>query len=90
MSELLERLRAALSPQYEVERELASGGMGTVFLAHDPQLDRRVAIKILKSEFASDTASERFLREARTLARLSHPNVVPVYQAGEADGISYY
>jgi len=90
MSSLLEQLREALASQYEVERELGSGGMGTVFLAHDPQLDRRVAIKILKSDFASDTASERFLREARTLARLSHPNVVPVYQAGEADGISYY
>ncbi len=90
MSTLLERLRTALAPHYEVERELASGGMGTVFLASDPKLDRKVAIKILRPDLASDTASDRFLREARILARLSHPNVVPVYQAGEADGLSYY
>ncbi len=64
--------------------------MGTVFLARDPNLDRPVAIKILRPDLASDTASERFLREARILARLSHPNVVPVFQAGEADGLSYY
>ncbi len=87
---LLERLRAALAPQYEVERELASGGIGTVFLARDPNLDRPVAIKILRPDLASDTASDRFLREARILARLSHPNVVPVFQAGQAGGLSYY
>ena len=90
MSSLLERLRTALAPHYEVERELASGGMGTVFLARDPQLDRPVAIKILRPDLASETASDRFLREARILARLSHRNVVPVHQAGEVDGLSYY
>jgi len=90
MSDLLDRLRIALAPQYEVERELASGGMGTVFLARDPKLDRKVAIKILRPNLTSSTASERFLREARTLARLSHPNIVPVHAAGDADGLSYY
>ncbi len=90
MSSLLERLRTALAPHYEVERELASGGMGTVFLARDPTLDRHVAIKILQPDLASDTASERFLREARILAKLSHPNIVPVFQAGDADGLGYY
>ena len=90
MPTLLERLRQALAPDFEVERELASGGMGSVFLAYDQTLDRRVAIKILKPELASATASERFLREARTLAHLKHPSIVPIYQAGESDGLSYY
>lgn len=74
MGSLLERLREALAPRYEVERELASGGMGTVFLAQDTQLRRSVAVKILRPELASAYAVERFLREARTLADLRHPN----------------
>ncbi len=81
MPSLLERLREALAPQYEVKRELASGGMGAVFLARDPKLDRRVAIKVLRSDLTSETASDRFLREARILARLSHrtePETVPL------------
>lgn len=87
---LLERLRNALAPQYEVERELGTGGMGSVFLAGDPNLDRYVAIKVLRPDLASEVAPERFQREARVLARLKHPNIVPVYQAGEAGGLSYY
>ncbi len=90
MFSLVERLRKALAPQYEVERELASGGMGTVFLARDPKLDRKVAIKILQPDLVSDTTSERFQREARILAKLSHPNIVPVFAAGDADGLGYY
>lgn len=73
-----------------VERELASGGMGTVFLGRDPALDRPVAIKIIRPELATATAAERFLREARILASLSHPNVIPVHRAAEAGGFSYY
>ncbi len=87
---LLERLQAALGAQYDIERELAAGGMGTVFLARDRTLDRYVAIKILRPELATASAAQRFLREARVLASLSHPNVVPVHSAGEADGIFYY
>jgi len=87
---LLERLRAALAPHYEIERELGTGGMGTVFLARDVTLERAVAIKILRPEMATALAGERFLREARILAKLSHPNVVPIHDAGEADGLSYY
>lgn len=90
MPTVLERLRTALAPTYEVERELGSGGMGTVFLARDPNLDRQVAIKILRPDLVSDVASERFQREARVLARLKHPNIVPVYQAGTAGDFSYY
>ncbi len=87
---LLERLRAALAPQYEVERELGAGGMGTIFLARDPTLRCDRAVKILRPELATATAAERFLREARILAKLSHPNVVPVHSAGEVDGLFYY
>ena len=87
---LLDRLRAALEPEYEVERELATGGMGTVYLGRDAGLDRPVAIKVLRPELATATASERFLREARILASLDHPNVVTVHRAGETAGLSWY
>lgn len=90
MTTLLERLREALAPDYEVEREVASGGMGVVFLGHDVALDRRVAIKIIKPELATAAAAERFVREARVLASLNHPNIVPVHRAGESRGFYYY
>ncbi len=90
MATLLERLRAALAPDYEVERELASGGMGVVFLGRDVALGRHVAIKIIRPDRATANATERFVREAQILAALSHPNLVPVHRAGEAAGFSYY
>jgi tRNA A-37 threonylcarbamoyl transferase component Bud32 len=87
---LLERVRAALAPDYEVARELASGGMGVVFLGRDVALDRRVAIKIVRPDRATAAATERFVREARILASISHPNLVPVHRAGESQGFSFY
>jgi serine/threonine-protein kinase len=90
MTTLLERLRAALAPDYEVTRELASGGMGVVFLGRDVALDRRVAIKIIRPDRATAVATARFVREAQILARISHPNLVPVHRAGESHGFSYY
>ena len=87
---VLERLRAALAPGIAVEREIARGGMGIVFLGRDTLLDRPLAIKVLKPELATAISSERFLREARHAAGLSHPNVVRVHYAGEADGLLYY
>ncbi|MGH7646301.1 MAG: protein kinase domain-containing protein [Gemmatimonadales bacterium] len=90
MPSLLERLREALAPRYDVERELASGGMGTVFLARDTQLHRPVAIKILRPELATASSADRFLREARTLADLRHPNIVPIHDQGERGGFFYY
>lgn len=90
MPSLLELLREALAPHYTVERELASGGMGVVFLGRDVALARRVAIKIIRPELATAHAAERFLREARILAHLSHPNVVPVHHVAEAGGFFYY
>ena len=80
-----------LEPQYRLERELGRGGMGVVFLATDTTLDRRVAIKAVHPELASHPSiGRRFLAEARTIARLRHPNVVGVHAAGNADGLLYY
>ncbi|MFB3112495.1 MAG: protein kinase, partial [Gemmatimonadales bacterium] len=90
MASLLERLQEALSPDYDVQRELAAGGMGIVFLARHLGLDRRVAIKVLAPELASSVAAQRFLHEARILASLSHSHVIPIHHVGEADGLFYY
>ncbi|MBK8060615.1 MAG: serine/threonine protein kinase [Gemmatimonadetes bacterium] len=81
----------ALAGDYTIVRELGRGGMGVVFLARDDRLDRPVALKVLPPALASDpTVRERFLREARTAAQLSHPNIVPVYSADEAAGWAYF
>ncbi len=73
--------------RYRLERPLGHGGMASVYLAHDAELDRPVAVKLLAESLAGDIAfRKRFLREARLAARLSHPNVVAVFDAGEADG----
>src|ERR1700704_3358813 len=91
MSAFFERVRAALAPKgYDVLRELASGGMGTVVLARQVKLDRLVAVKVIRPELHTAAAPERFLVEAKTLAILPHPNIVPVYDADEAGGFPYY
>src|SRR3954465_13806575 len=73
-------LQAALAGEYSLERELGRGGMGIVYLARDVQLDRDVAIKVLPTALAHTTdARERFIREARTAAGLSHPHIVPIH-----------
>ncbi len=90
MTSILERLRDALAPDYQIESEIGGGGMGVVFLAREAALDRRVAIKIIRPELATARAAERFLREARILARLKHPSIMPVHRAGEAGGFAYY
>jgi eukaryotic-like serine/threonine-protein kinase len=73
--------------RYHVERELARGGMAIVYLAHDEELRRPVVIKLLAEHLAADRSFHaRLLREARLAGRLSHPNVVRVYDAGESDG----
>jgi tetratricopeptide (TPR) repeat protein len=87
---LFERLRTALAPGISVEGKLGGGGMGLVYLGRDVTLDRLVAIKTIRPEHSTAAARERFLREMRVLAKVSHPNVVTVYQAGEVDGIPYF
>ncbi len=79
-------LSAATCGKYQLERELASGGMGTIWVAFDPQLRRRVALKRLRAEsLASPDAAQRFEREALAIARLQSPNVVHVYDYGVSD-----
>src|SRR5918994_3910466 len=77
--------------RYVLGESLGSGGMGEVYLAHDEVLDRDVALKVLRSHYAGDEEfAERFRREARSAASLSHPNIVQVYDRGETeDGTSY-
>jgi serine/threonine-protein kinase len=83
-------LRVALGARYTIERELGHGGMATVYLATDVKVDRQVAIKVLEPELAAALGAERFDREIRIASRLSHPNILPVYDSGEADGTLYY
>jgi eukaryotic-like serine/threonine-protein kinase len=76
--------------RYRILRRLGAGGMATVYLAEDEELGRRVAIKILSERYANDEAFiERFRREAKSAAGLSHPNVVSIYDRGEAEGTYY-
>ncbi len=80
-------LQAALAGEYSLQRELGRGGMGVVYLARDVQLDRDVAIKVLPTHLArSPAARERFLREARMAAGLSHPHIVPIHRVAEMGG----
>ena len=90
-SDELVSFAAALKGQYEIEREIGRGGMGVVYLARDLRLDRMVAIKTLPPSLQDDpTVRERFLREARTAARLSHPNIVPIHRADETGGQVFF
>jgi len=87
----LESLRTRLQGRYTIERELGRGGMGAVYLGRDVKLDRHVALKVLPSEFAvQPTLRDRFLRETRTAAGFSHPNIVPVYAVEESDDLLAY
>ncbi len=90
MVDSVTRLRAALEGRYRIERELGEGGMAVVYLAHDLKHDRDVAIKLLKPELAAAVGDERFLREIRTLATLSHPHILPLHDSGAAAGLLYY
>jgi serine/threonine-protein kinase len=79
------------TPDFEFVREIGRGGMGIVYLARDPRLDRYVAIKTLPPHLASDpVVRERFLREARTAGALSHQNIVPIHRADEINGHVFF
>ena len=90
MADVLQQLRAALGDRYEVDRLIGEGGMATVFLAKDVRHGRKVAIKTLRAELAVSIGADRFLREIRLAANLQHPNVLALYDSGEADGLLYY
>jgi len=88
-ADLFSRLQAVLAGSYTLDRELGRGGMAQVFLAHDLQHGRKVAIKLFLPEVAS-FGKGRFLREIRTAANLSHPNILALFDSGEGDGLLYY
>ncbi len=87
---LPEGLQVALNERYTIERQLGRGGMATVYLATDTKVGRRVAIKVLLPELAAALGGERFHREIRIATHLTHPNILPIYDSGEADGTLYY
>ena len=74
---------------YELRDVLGEGGMGTVYRAHDPTLDRPVAVKVIRAKALSKEGKERFLREARASSKINHPNIITIYAAGEEDGESF-
>ena len=75
--------------RYEILAPLGAGGMGEVYYARDPQLDRPVAIKILTSSRATGPQLERFQREARAVARITHPHICTIYDVGQFDGVPF-
>src|SRR5205809_1190439 len=90
MVDVLETLRARLAPNYDVEREIGAGGMARVFLAVEQHPHRRVAIKVLDPQVSTRLLRERFIREVDLSWNLSHPLIVPIFSAGEVDGLFYY
>jgi eukaryotic-like serine/threonine-protein kinase len=90
MNAVVERLTAALADRYRIERELGAGGMATVYLAEDLKHRRSVAVKVLKPELAAVLGAERFVQEITTTAALQHPQILPLYDSGEADGFLFY
>ena len=88
---MLNDLRAALADLYDIEVPIARGGMALVYLAREQRLDRPVAIKVLHPDLArDDTHRLRFLREARTVAQLTHPNIVPIFTVGDVEGFVFF
>ena len=92
-----ERLAASLADRYRIERGpegdlalLGRGGTATVYLAHDLRHDRLVALKVVHPELAVSVEAERFLREIRFVARLSHPHILPLFDSGQADELLYF
>jgi serine/threonine protein kinase len=89
--ELKQRLARTLAGRYEIVRLLGRGGMALVFLAEDLALERQVAIKVLPPEMAHDTKLiPRFQQEAKTAAKLDHPNIIPIYRVESEAGLDYF
>ena len=90
MDPLQSRLNTALAGRYTLDRELGQGGMAVVYLANDLRHDRQVALKVLRPEISVEIGAERFLREIKMAAGLTHPHILPVFDSGEADGLLFY
>jgi len=84
------QLKEALSERYDIQRQIGAGGMATVYLAHDRRHDRPVALKLLNPELGAVLGVERFLAEIKVTANLQHPNLLPLFDSGAADGLLYY
>jgi serine/threonine protein kinase/Tfp pilus assembly protein PilF len=85
-----ERLQAAVADRYRIEEEIGRGGMAAVYLAEDLKHGRKVALKVLVPGSSQAYEPQRFLREIRIAARLSHPQILPVHDSGERDGLLYF
>ena len=89
--EQLEALRTTTAGEYDILTELGVGGMATVYLAHDFALDRKVALKVMSPAlFQREGMVERFRREARTAASLTHPHIIPIYAVRETERFFYF
>src|SRR3990172_8805629 len=86
----LAQLKSALEGRYTVEREIGAGGMATVYLARDARHNRNVALKVLNPELGAVLGVERFLAEIQVTANLQHPNLLPLFDSGEAQGLLFY
>ena len=83
-------LADALAGRYDIDREIGAGGMATVYLARDVKHNRRVALKVLKPELGAVLGVDRFLAEIQVTANLQHPNLLPLFDSGEAQGLLFY
>ncbi len=90
MTDTVGRLQTTFAGRYVLDRKIGEGGMASVYLAQDIKHDRSVAIKVMRPELAASIGPERFLREIRVAALLQHPNILALYDSGEADGVLYY
>lgn len=90
MDESFLALRNALQGRYDLDRLIGRGGMANVYLATDKRHGRPVAVKVLRANFGEGADNERFAREIETAARLQHPNILPVYDSGEANGALFF
>ena len=90
MTAIRDQLQRTLGAAYVLEREVGRGGMATVYLARDVKHDRNVALKVLDPELGAVLGAERFLSEIRVTAGLQHPNLLPLFDSGEAEGLLYY
>ncbi len=90
MNEITQRLTTAIADRYKIESHLGQGGMATVYLAEDIRHKRKVALKVLRPELAAVIGAERFLQEITVTANLQHPNILALYDSGEADSFLYY
>ena len=86
----MSQLAVALAGRYDIEREVGQGGMATVYLARDIRHERNVALKVLSPELGAVLGAERFLSEIRVTANLQHPNLLPLFDSGEANGLLFY